>query len=521
MKSSLVKIAAVIAAMSLAACVTPDPVSTTSNTPTQTVSAATGGNGKEHYPNSAKYKNNGIKPATGRSGSASLEARALVARNGSTQLEVTTGSLEAGTKPGNLDKVQVKILSGKTSTTNFNNLKAGGYWTNTYNPGLARGTQVQVQANISGIDGKRTDVVTVTAAAAKRPDVKVNDVAGPAQSLPHAPVIFTATLSELNGDVGARANCVLSVNGSPVDQANGIWIDAGGTITCAFAHTFEAPGSYSVSVSATNVNPGDWDLSNNSASTSITIQSEFQGTPIANGELHSVRYHVDERYDAKNTDGAYPYLIHKANSYDFINTYLYAWESGLNPGIWQSITAALSVDGAIFHTSVLNLLSTGNYDDGTSFQHCGTYDSPYLQDGSHFSSQAEWAQACSYGNYSDPDNVWTYYYYQQAQGDAVYYSRYYNSFTGEELVDDWDYVFGSGSPHPGFVPGAVVRVQLGFLDAHGESHTADQSVTLEDLSAGYNTSSNQDWYEPYLGENLHSESSQSGSVYAGDFYWGY
>ena len=66
-----------------------------------------------------------------------------------------------------------------------------------------------------------------------------------------------------------------------------------------------------------------------------------------------------------------------------------------------------------------------------------------------------------------------------------------------------------------------VRVQLGFLDAHGESHTADQSVTLEDLSAGYNTSSNQDWYEPYLGENLHSESSQSGSVYAGDFYWGY
>ncbi|HYU24358.1 MAG TPA: hypothetical protein VEO74_04080, partial [Thermoanaerobaculia bacterium] len=60
-------------------------------------------------PNSVKYRNAGAKPATGRSGSAAIQARALRSQT-ETVIEVTTGDFE-GTQPvGKLDKVQIKIF---------------------------------------------------------------------------------------------------------------------------------------------------------------------------------------------------------------------------------------------------------------------------------------------------------------------------------------------------------------------------------------------------------------------------
>src|SRR5690348_11830002 len=58
--------------------------------------------GNHGVPNSQKYHNTGMHPATGRSGSASIEARALFGKDGNTTVEVSTGSLEDGTHSGTI-----------------------------------------------------------------------------------------------------------------------------------------------------------------------------------------------------------------------------------------------------------------------------------------------------------------------------------------------------------------------------------------------------------------------------------
>ena len=136
MRASL-RVVAVPAAISvlslLASCVSeiPAPKSALSAVRVGQRSISATGLANRH-PNAAKYHDAGAKPATGRSGSSSLEVRALLGKDGGVTLEATTGSLEAGTHPGNIAKTQVKIMAGPGATRNYNNLTGGGYWTQTY-----------------------------------------------------------------------------------------------------------------------------------------------------------------------------------------------------------------------------------------------------------------------------------------------------------------------------------------------------------------------------------------------------
>ena len=63
------------------------------------------------FHNAVKYRDAGVKPATGRSGSAAIEVRALRGRS-ETSIEVTTGHFDPAAAPaGKLDKVQVKLFA--------------------------------------------------------------------------------------------------------------------------------------------------------------------------------------------------------------------------------------------------------------------------------------------------------------------------------------------------------------------------------------------------------------------------
>jgi len=77
----------------------------------------------------------------------------------------------------------------------------------------------------------------------------------------------------LNGDARATTTCVLAIDGTNVDQANSVYVDAGGGVTCEFSHTFSTAGTHSIQVTAANPVRGDWDLSNNTAAASITISA--------------------------------------------------------------------------------------------------------------------------------------------------------------------------------------------------------------------------------------------------------
>lgn len=209
-------------------------------------------------PNHIKYRDTGIAAAKGQTGDANIEVRALINRDLTTDIEVTTDS-------GSITRVQVK--AGGT-TQNFNALDAGSTFSVTVDP-IGRGAAVEVQANVD--TGTRTEVVTATAVAGFRPDLGVVSVAPPPHALIGFPARVMATVREHNGDFGARADCRLLADGAEIDRAEGIWVDAGDEVDCRFTHVFQTAGVVNLQVVVDNVNPGDWDLANNSAAAQLTV----------------------------------------------------------------------------------------------------------------------------------------------------------------------------------------------------------------------------------------------------------
>ncbi|HSW84699.1 MAG TPA: hypothetical protein VLH12_14545 [Usitatibacter sp.] len=218
-------------------------------------------------PMSAKYRDNGAKPASGRSGSAAIEARALLGADGTTDLEVTTGHFEGGAAVGSLSKVQVKVLAnnGRVLTTdNYRKTLTGaGFASFTYD-GLYHGQPTQVQASVAGIDGTRTDIVTVSTDVKLRPDL-VASVNAQSVATVNSMVVVGAVMTEKNGDVGARATCRLLVDDAEVASIPGAWVDAASAVTCRFTTSFATVGTKRLTVRITDVSPRDFDTANNEA----------------------------------------------------------------------------------------------------------------------------------------------------------------------------------------------------------------------------------------------------------------
>ena len=227
------------------------------------------------HPNSRKYRDAGFHPATGSAGSAVVSVRALLDKSATTSVEITTGTFDGGPAPGTLERAQVKAYapSGKlfwTDTRAVDSPTTTLAYTN-----LARGTALEVQTLVRGVDGVRTDVVTLADAVHLRPDLGTY-LQGPNEAGLGIAVNFDGFVWEQNGELGARANCVLYVDGIAVDRADGVWVDAGGLIDCAMTHVFQSSGTYSVELRVENVNPGDYDDANNRSTMSIRVSSPHE-----------------------------------------------------------------------------------------------------------------------------------------------------------------------------------------------------------------------------------------------------
>lgn len=210
--------------------------------------------------NDVKYKDSGMKPATGRSGDASIEALALLGKDGATDLEITAS--------GSMEKLQVKLPGDVTH--NYNGV-SGTTFTQRLT-GLPRLAPVGVQVNVG--DGTRTAVVTATESVKLRPDLVVDHVSIRPHTAVGVPYDVTAIVREANGDVGARASCVLLADGVEVDRASNIWVDAGDTVTCQMSYLFTAAGTSQVSVAVTGASPADYDGSNQSSTpVAVTVYS--------------------------------------------------------------------------------------------------------------------------------------------------------------------------------------------------------------------------------------------------------
>ena len=452
------------------------------------------------HSNAEKYRDQGAHPATGRSGSASIQSRALLGKDGNTAFEATTGELDGATPPGEIAKVQLTSLNGNGDaivTTNFNHI-GGGYWS-TIVPGLLRYAPMQLQTNVRGIDGNRTDVVTVQTTILQRPDLRVVAPQHPDKAYVNTSVAISALVSELNGDVGARADCELFVDGTQVDNALGIWVDAGDAVSCAFAYTFRSTGTHTVAVLAGNVVPGDWDTANNSASNNIEIV-----LPIVNLNWYSSAYTNDQGYDVRNgtrtSSNCSYYYNYSLCNYGY-ETFAYGSQSR-NTSF--SFSASTSQAAAVFPASLAFSATTDNSPISNASGLIGTAGQQGCLD-TYDASTTTWGTICatsgstsvSFNRYGGASTYYSNGYQQNYQQYTYYcyawFGGYYYAcgWTGSGSSSQWSYNNTSGDPSSLFYLGSQVTVGLTLTDATGRSFVAGGSYPT--TSGGYNYTSHYDF----------------------------
>lgn len=225
----------------------------------------------EPIANSQKYRDKA--PYThATAGGVEIEVRALLRASGSTKVEISTGQLDDPASAKDIiEKVQLRITTAKgVKTRNYNNPETSGTFTVSVS-GLARGDGIALHVHVRDAETNKMDVIQVTTPVRLSPDVAVTRIDAPAVVTAGQPVAVMATISEINGDTGARATCKLYVDGTRVDEAQNIWIDAGDTVNCAFSTTLTA-GTHTLRATASSVVPSDWDKANNEAQTEITAR---------------------------------------------------------------------------------------------------------------------------------------------------------------------------------------------------------------------------------------------------------
>jgi len=435
-------------------------------------------------PNARRYKESSLKPANGRSGSASLTGRALIGKDGATTVEMSTGPLDAaGTKPGNINKAQLKPLNENGEALYARNYlsSGGGYFTTNVND-LHRGQQVQMQATISGIDPNRTNVITLVETVKLRPDLSPTGLSFPARSVPGSPVNISVILKELKGDSGATTNLVLYADGTPVDRANGVWVDAAGTVSCVFTHTFSSAGTKQLEVKAEQTAPAEFDSSNNTAQGTIVIG------PISVSELNynvqildfddDFRSHVYEKrffngvlQSEREEDFSAKGWQQQANFFGF---------TGRMVSFPLNISHHETNDGTgVFSSGYDNLTPTSVIDasDGTTrfiSYNVWRFDS---STGYHFNLFTNATIILATGVRTET----TFFSSNRQAGDVTYYSagyeRFWDGFSGEEFFYTWNTtdVMRAGTRIP-FGTRYGIKVQLTTGD--GTMYTASPEVIL-------------------------------------------
>ena len=214
------------------------------------------------FPNSIKYNDTGVPNAVAVTPVASIEARALLNRDNTTDVEITTGSFEGDAPSGYLTKVKLGIpMADGVLPVNFNHAESATFSGNI--SGVILGDLVTIDAQVRGLN-EGTDHATAQAAVAKRPDLAVQSLSGPSVAITNTVASMKATIVERNRSVGARANVRLLIAGVEVDRAENIWVNAGGRVTVTFAPVLEVgAGWHDFTVIVDAVNPGDWDEANN------------------------------------------------------------------------------------------------------------------------------------------------------------------------------------------------------------------------------------------------------------------
>jgi hypothetical protein len=397
---------------------------------------------------------------------------------------MSTGQLDIdGAKPGHINKTQLKPLDDNGEplyTRNYAGSGAGYFSTNMN--GLQRGQQVQMQATISGIDGNRTNVVTLVETVKLRPDLSPTTVSLPARGVPGGPVNISVVLKELKGDSGATTNLVLYADGTPIDRANGVWVDAAGTVSCMFTHTFSSAGTKKLEVKAEQPAPGEYDASNNMAQASIVIG------PASAAELNYNVQVIDMDDDFRSHVFEKRYFNGALTSEKEEDFSAQGWQQQANFFGWtgRMVSFPLNIshtetnDGlGVFSAAYENLNPTSVIDASDGFTHFTSYNVWQFDPltGYHFNLSTNASITLATGARTEMTSFSS----NRQAGDVTYYSagyeRFWDGSTGEEFFYTWNTpdVLLAGTRIPF---GARYGINVLLTTGDGTVYTASPEVTL-------------------------------------------
>jgi hypothetical protein len=492
---------------------------------TATLLASAAASANDHpalHPNANLHHLRNASAATGRAGSASLAVRAFLGQDGKTTVDVTTGTLDSPeAAPGNIKKVQLKGFNGDGDVAwskSYSDLSQGGSLVLSLD-GLHRGQPVQTQGNITGINGNRTDVVTVTGNVKLRPDPAVEYVWAPPQAPAGMPVNVVALIHETNGDAGATGDCILLVDGVPVDRANGIYVDSGTYVSCAFTHSFDTAGTHALEVRLTDVVPGDWDTSNNAATGSVDIVSGNTVFWYANASKgFSTSTETSEGW-YRYSDGTYASGGDwKAEGGSMGEAEMFVF-SGYAPTTvsfpLSQLTMQVAADGAVFSSVDLqDVPANDGWNDGNDeFIEFYRYDPAtdlrlFVRTSPSYASGATWISAERYAGkttFFSRSHSTTWY---DHDGGTEYFH-----VENEDRRDGWGY--GSMWPMT-----STVTVDFTLVDANGETLQANAEVPLSLSQYEYSNPPICQEYsvDGYVGRNCYTPYHQEGWMLAGAEY---
>jgi hypothetical protein len=457
-------------------------------------------------PNSRPYADRNPAAVTGRAGNATVSARALLGRDGRTEITVEAGRLD-GAPPGSITKLQLKAFDSAEQvawTKNYTGLS--GPTQQQVLTGLRRGQPLQIQTSVRASDSARTEVVTTSNNVRLRPDPTVQLLALPGRARLDAPVGISANIAELNHDAGARATCVLRVDGVTVDRAENIWVDAGDVVACDFTYAFPTLGTAHVEVALIDVAPGDYDTTNNARAATIIIDEPtgFEWTAVASRTRSSMSVTSRGWYELSDHSQQADWEFTQDATFDSELSYLYG-DKPTRMVFPISIHMTGVADGDVVHQlDLVDRAADNVYDDGEYSYAAFTYDDD-----------------AGYGVTVLTESVFgmarTYVDIRRATSHVVYLSQGYLHWWNAYDGDTYFYLppieeSGRGELWP---MTSTYEGSWTVSDANGQTMTASAALALTPVSGSFHEPYACQSYEaPYVGYACMSQDSEYSGVEA-------
>ncbi|TMP96747.1 MAG: hypothetical protein E6L09_14580 [Verrucomicrobia bacterium] len=316
--------------------------------------------------------------------------------------------------------------------------------------------RVKAQLGVRNSQNGNVQILRQEGVVLLRPDLTVDrvDVLGSAYA--QQIVNISASIKELNGDLGGAATVYLMEGANVLDVARGVFVGPRGNVGVIFSAIFTQTGAHALTVVIGDETPGDYDLSNNDKSFTIDV--------LQQPAFHYANYHHSDFEFLEEQDNPYwTSRNYQKGASEELSEQLYI-PVALNFPVEQ-LTIQISADGTLRNDIRLADIPA---DSSFTYDNCYTFStvSLNLDDGFTLYIQSE-RSTCYGGNYQQSYASL----YKQAY-DYVFYSSYHDKYWGTTIED-------SGAPKLGNLLSASLSLQIRFVledDGSAYGGTADLSL---------------------------------------------